>query len=228
MSVGIKISLNAKLYLRDPQETLLGQKIIKNSILLIDEIGFESFTFKKLAQKINSTEASIYRYFENKHLLLIYLVSWYWEWLIYLIEINTINIESSHKKLDIIIDNLVEAYRENPAIEYVNESILQRVVISEGAKAYHTKEVDNDNKEGFFTNFKELCEKIASIILEVDPEFPYPHALASNLIEMANSHSFFAVHLPRLTDIKISNSDYTPVKEMLRHFVSKLLNNNSH
>ncbi|MBS2097146.1 TetR/AcrR family transcriptional regulator [Carboxylicivirga linearis] len=225
MSIGIKISLNPKLYLRDPQETPLGQKIIKNSILLIDEIGFESFTFKKLAGKIKSTEASIYRYFENKHLLLIYLVSWYWEWLSYLIDINTLNIESSRKKLNIIIDTLVEAYRENPAIEYVNESILQRLVIAEGAKAYHTKAVDKDNKDGFFINFKELSEKIAKVIEEVDPQFKYPHALASNLIEMANNHSFFAVHLPRLTDIKISDEDYSPVKEMLCHFVSKLLNN---
>ncbi|MEM8909339.1 MAG: TetR family transcriptional regulator, partial [Bacteroidota bacterium] len=67
MAVGIKISLNERLYLRDPQETALGQKIIKHSILLIDEIGFEAFNFKKLAQQMDSTEASVYRYFENKH-----------------------------------------------------------------------------------------------------------------------------------------------------------------
>ena len=41
MAIGIKISLNEGLYLRDPQETPLGQGIIKHSILLIDEIGFE-------------------------------------------------------------------------------------------------------------------------------------------------------------------------------------------
>ena len=80
MAIGIKISLNDRLYIRDPQGTTLGQKIIKHSILLIDKIGFEAFNFKKLANYMSSTEASVYRYFENKHLLLIYLVSWYWEW----------------------------------------------------------------------------------------------------------------------------------------------------
>ena len=59
MSVGIKISLNEGLYLRDPQDSDLGRNIIKYSIILIDEFGIESFTFKKLAIKINSTEASI-------------------------------------------------------------------------------------------------------------------------------------------------------------------------
>ena len=37
----------------------------------------EEFTFRKLAQKINTTEASVYRYFENKHRLLIYILAWY-------------------------------------------------------------------------------------------------------------------------------------------------------
>ncbi|MCU4175755.1 TetR/AcrR family transcriptional regulator [Carboxylicivirga sp. N1Y90] len=223
MSIGIKINLNSKLYLRDPQETSLGQNIIKHSIILIDELGFEAFTFKKLAKQMQSTEASIYRYFENKHLLLIYLISWYWEWVSYLIDINTLNISEPEKKLDIIIEKLVYAYRENPAIEYVNESILHRLVIAEASKAYHTKEVDKDNKHGFFTNYKELTEKVAVVMADVNPEFPYPHTLASNLFEMANNHSYFALHLPRLTDISISENDYDQVKRMLAYFTSTLL-----
>ena len=70
MSINIKIVLNEGLYVKEPQDSELGRKIIKHSILLIDKLGFESFTFKKLANEIQSTEASIYRYFENKHLLL--------------------------------------------------------------------------------------------------------------------------------------------------------------
>ena len=57
MSIEIKMSLNDGLYLREPQDSKLGRNIIQSSILLIDEFGFESFTFKKLAEKINSTEA---------------------------------------------------------------------------------------------------------------------------------------------------------------------------
>ena len=69
----IKIQVNPKTYVKDPETSDLGKKIIKNSILLIDEIGFEEFTFKKLGEKIGSNESSIYRYFENKHKLLVYL-----------------------------------------------------------------------------------------------------------------------------------------------------------
>ena len=74
----IKIQVNEKVYLKDPDSSELGKKIIRGSIDLIDEIGFEQFTFKKLAIKINSTEASVYRYFDSKHTLLVYITLWYW------------------------------------------------------------------------------------------------------------------------------------------------------
>ena len=76
------------LSLRNPLETELGRNIIEHSIILMDELGFEAFTFKKLAVKIDSNETSIYRYFENKHLLLLYLVVWYWNWVSFLIDYN--------------------------------------------------------------------------------------------------------------------------------------------
>lgn len=223
MAVGIKISLSDRLYLRDPQETSLGKKIIYHSILLIDEIGFEAFNFKKLAQRMESTEASVYRYFLNKHMLLLYLVSWFWEWVSYLIDVNTMNIEDPVRRLRIIIETLVSASRENPSINYVNESVLHRIVISEGSKTYHVKEIDEENQEGLFLNYKTLSEKIANVITEVNPQFPYPHALASNLFEMANNHIYFAQHLPRLTDVKVEGDSFEEVEEMLKFFAFTLL-----
>ncbi len=223
MAIGIKISLNEGLYLRDPQETTLGQKIIQHSILLIDKIGFEAFNFKKLALQMGSTEASVYRYFENKHLLLIYLVSWYWEWVSYLCDIHTMNIEDPKRRLRIIISTFVYASKDNPSIDYVNESVLHKLIIAEGSKAYHTKTIDEENKDGFFLNYKTLAQKVADVILEIKPDFPYPHALASNLFEMANNHIYFAQHLPRLTDIQVTENNFDEVEKMLEFFAFRVL-----
>lgn len=223
MAIGIKITLNEGLYLKDPQNTSLGQNIIKYSILLMDEIGFEAFNFKLLAQRMESTEASVYRYFENKHLLLIYLVSWYWEWVSYLIDISTMNIDDPKRKLKIIIKTFVSASRDNPCVDYVNETVLHRIVIAEGTKAYHTKAVDKENKEGFFFNYKELCDKVSGVIGEFNPDFPYPHTLASNLFEMANNHIYFAQHIPRLTDVEVKGDDVDEVRKMLEYFTFSIL-----
>ena len=223
MSIGIKISLNEGLYLKEPQDSKLGRNIIKHGILLIDKLGFEGFTFKKLAKEIGSTEASIYRYFENKHLFLIYLVSWYWEWVGYLISIGTMNVSNPKKKLDIIIKNFVSASLENPSIDYVNESVLHNVVITEGSKTYHTKEVDDENSKGFFLNYKKLVKLVTEVVKEINPKYPYPMAFASNLFEMANNQIYFASHLPKLTDIKDSNNKYEDIEKMLRFISEKIL-----
>ena len=223
MALGVRFSMNKSLFLRDPQETVLGRKILKHSIEVIDDIGFEAFTFRKLAVCMDSTEASVYRYFKNKHLLLIYLVCWYWEWVSYLIDIGMNNVRNPHEKLEIIIHNLVSATKENPAIDYINEQLLHRIVISDGMKAYHTKSVDVENNVGLFLNYKKLVQKIADVVLEINPSFPYPHALASNLFEMANNHIFFAQHLPRLTDIVVLGEQYQEVEEMLKFFAFRIL-----
>ena len=221
MSIEIKMSLNDGLYLREPQDSKLGRNIIQSSILLIDEFGFESFTFKKLADRINSTEASIYRYFENKHLLLLFLVNWYWEWVHYLIHFNTMNVEDPRKKLK--IHSFVSASKNNPSVDYVNESKLHNIVISEGGKAYHTKDVDDENSKGFFLSYKNLATTVSIVISEINSDFKYPFALATNLFEMSNNHIYFAKHLPKLTDISVKENDVNEVENMLNYFTDKLL-----
>lgn len=223
MSVEIKISLIKGIYLKDPQDSPLGRNIIKHGILLIEEMGFEAFNFKKPAREISSTEASVYRYFENKHSLLLYLVSWYWEWVAYLIGINTLNIDDPKKKIEIIIHSFVTASVDNPSTNYVDENKLHSLIVVESTKTYRTKEVDKENSKGFFLNYKQLIKMIATVILEIDPNFKYPSTMASNLFEMTNNQIYFAKHLPRLTDIKVEENRYSEVEKMLNYFTAKLL-----
>jgi len=46
MEIQLQIKMNEKLFLRDPEQSELGQKIILHSIQLIHLNGFEAFTFK--------------------------------------------------------------------------------------------------------------------------------------------------------------------------------------
>ena len=151
------------------------------------------------------------------------MVSWYWEWVGYLISIGTMNVSNPQKKLDVIIKNFVSASLENPSIDYVNESVLHNVVITEGSKTYHTKEVDDENSKGFFLNYKKLVKLVTEVVKEINPKYPYPMAFASNLFEMANNQNYFASHLPKLTDIKDSNNKYEDIEKMLRFISEKIL-----
>ncbi len=214
----IELEVNDKLFVRNPQRSPLGRKILQNSILLIDEIGFEAFTFRKLATRIGSAEASIYRYFENKHLLLIYLINWYWEWMKFRIDFQTMNLKDPHEKLRVAISAIVDTVQRNTDVDFIDEDVLHRIVVTEGVKTYHSKAVDQHNREGFFLSYKSLSRKIADIILEIKPDFPYPRALASSLLEMASNNIYFADHLPRLTDVQASEGAVLRQVETLLNF----------
>ena len=207
MELQLQIKMNEKLFLRNPEQSELGKKIILHSIQLIYKKGFESFTFKKLAEDIGTTEAGIYRYFENKHRLLIYITAWYWTWLEYRVSVHTGNIKDPVVKLKRVIRLLATAIEDDIKTGYVNENILHQIIIAEGSKAYLTKHVSEDNKDHPFKPYKDLCAKIGSIILECNPRYKYPKSLSSTIIERAHFQNFFINHLPSLTDFGDSKDE---------------------
>ena len=203
----IQLKVNEQVYLKDPESTDLGKRIIQESISLISQIGFEAFTFKKLAANISSTEASVYRYFENKHKLLIYLVSWYWNWMEYKLIFSVTNIPSAEERLRIAIRTLSQQVHFDENWMHIDEVALYNIVIAESAKAYLTKAVDVNNKEGFFASYKRLCLKVADIISEVNPDYEYPIALTSTLIETVHEQKYFAKHIPSITELSTCGED---------------------
>lgn len=217
----IQIHVNPELFLKNPDSSDLGRKIVSQSIELIHELGFESFTFKKLGEKIESTESSIYRYFESKHTLLVYLTSWYWSWIEYKLVFATINVRSSHLKLEDTIRILTEPITEDKTLHHINLVLLDKIIITESAKTYHTKSVDDDNKKGYFKAYKQVVQRVSDIILEINNNFKFPHMLISTVIEGSHHQRYFAEHLPSLTDV--NSEDYT-ISEFYKQLVFKMIN----
>ena len=202
----LKIQVNEKIYVKDPETSALGKKIIEQSILLIDEIGFDNFTFKKLGDKIGSNESSLYRYFENKHKLLVYLSSWYWSWMEYKLVFATNNITDPKEKLRKAITIITEKVEDDNSTEHINEAILNKIIIAEFTKTLHTKEVDQENKEGFFLIYKRVINRIVTVVNEVNPNYPYAKSLISTIVEGSLHQHFLTEHLTTITDCNDSVS----------------------
>jgi len=218
----LRIDINDKIYLKDPQSSDLGKRIIEHSIKLIDDIGFDSFTFKKLGAQIGSNESSIYRYFDSKHKLLLYLTSWYWAWLEYQLVFSTTNMSNPKEKLEKAINILTKTIESDSTFGHIDEVTLNRVVINEYSKSYLTKEVDEENKDGYFEIYKRLINRLHHMILEVNSNYKFPHSLASTVLEGALHQHFLKDHFKSLTDCdnKIQPSDY------FTHLVFNALNTN--
>lgn len=214
----IKINVNDQVFNKDPESSELGKKIIENSIILIDDLGFDSFTFKKLGDHIGSNESSIYRYFDNKHKLLIYLTSWYWAWIEYLLVFTTNGIANPLEKLKKGLEVVAQENVLDFGFSHINEVLLHKIIISESSKSYLTKEVDSENKDGYFMIYKRLVKRISEMILEVDPSYEFPQSLASTAVESVLHQQFLKQHFLSITNC---NDQVSPLQ-----FVTDLVVNN--
>lgn len=218
MEIQLRIKMNEKIFLRDPEESALGKNIVNKGLLLINEIGFEEFTFKKLAKAINTTEASIYRYFENKHRLLLYIINWYWSYLEYKAIFNLQNITDPEIKLKRLVELLVVPAEQGTYNDFISEEEALKLVMWEGSKAYLTRNVSADNQDRLFKPYKDLCARFAGIIKEYNSAYEFPHSLASTILEISHMQKFFMSNLPALTDFGNEKTD-----KKLIVFLEKLL-----
>jgi hypothetical protein len=166
---------------------------------------------------MSSTEVSIYRYFENKHVLLLYLNCWYWEWVTYLIDVQVTNVKDSSEKLRKAIHCMIHAKTESKLTEYINEGLLFQIIMNESSKTYHISAIDEENKDGFFLPYKALVGRVATIIKEINPKFDYSRSLGSTLYEMINNQLYYAEHLPKLTSLNKKKTEQE-LEKMVNHF----------
>jgi AcrR family transcriptional regulator len=218
MDFQVSFKVNDKIFIKDPESSELGKQIVKQAIDLIYELGFENFTFKKLAAEMETTEASIYRYFENKHRLLLYILNWYWSYMEFLVMLQLQNIQDTKAKLKTIIHLLTHELPESSGKLDYNKKFLNQIVIAESSKVYLVKEVNEINKNQVFKPYKDLCGKIAEVIKEYNPKYKYPRSLSSTLIETSHHQQFFSIYLPRLTDALPKNQH-----EFTGYFLEDLL-----
>jgi len=210
--------LNPKLFKKDPSSSELGNRISKEGLLLFAEVGFDGFTFKKLAERLNTTESSIYRYFDNKHRFLIYLIAHHWLWLehqiYYHIHAYTAPVDQLHKALEILCHPEILSW----PFDHLDRIALQKVLIDASLRAYYSDEVDSENRDGLFSDYKRLNQRLTTLLIQCAPDYPHPKALISTLFETIHSQQFYATHLPSLTDLDFS-------KGQVYNFVKTLVNN---
>ncbi len=207
MTQPIKLQVDEKLYQKDPTSTDLGETIVGQAILMLDEIGYEAFTFRKLAERIGTTEPSVYRYFKNKQRLLLYLTSWYWSWMEYRLLLATVNVVPADQRLRLALAELTRPIIADDTMPHVDEAALYRVVVAESSKAYLHRDVGVENGAGLFRSYKRLCRTVADMITEVNPAYSYPLALVSTVVESSHMQKYFAEHMPSLTEVKHAQAD---------------------
>lgn len=216
----LRIRVPEGLFLKNPESSDIGKRIIRSSIIQIDELGFEHFTFRKLSQSLGSPESTLYRYFENKHMLLVYLSSWYWSWIEYQITLSIANIASTEVKLQVVVNVLTQRQEESEVVPHIPLPALQRIMIAESSKSFLTKEIDRENQEGHFQAFKSLVTRISELIQEYNSHYPHPCSLATLLLVGIHQQRFLQEHMPTIGDVEDDNSEASFFYRLLKSTAS--------
>lgn len=211
------VQVRERVFTKDPSGTELGHRIVEASIRLIDELGFEAFTMAKLAKALGTAEASVYRYFANKHQLLVYLVDWYWAWREIKLAFDTANIADKRERLERGIRSVSGPITERGQHAYVDLRALYRIATNESAKAFFTKGVEPGDKDGHFGSFVRLSHRLRDLILEARPGHAHAHDLAALVLEGTGSLRFFHEQLPALFGKPVKGKD--AVTDLLVHLV---------
>ncbi len=188
------------LHLRDPANSVVGRRILSEGLVLMNELGLEAFTFKKLAARVHCTEVTIYRYFPNKQRLLQFYFQLYWLWL------GTVDEQSGgalppRKRLHGTIRVLCGMWPKDMLSAQLEPEALRELVVNEGSKSFLHKNVDEDNGHKLFKPYKDLIAQVAAELKACAPWLKSPLSFATTLVEMAHSLEFAMHHLPALTEL---------------------------
>ena len=190
------------LALRDTASPM-GLRILAEGLALMNAIGLEAFTFKKLAERIGCTEVTVYHYFANKQRLLQYYFQVYWLWLATHCQQEGRALKDPVARLHGGIRALCGLWPADTFAAQFDPSDLRDLVINEGSKSFMHKNVDSDNKLKLFKPYKDLCTHIATELKACAPRMKTPRSFATTLVEMAHSLEFAMHHLPALTELSV-------------------------
>ena len=141
---------------------------------------------------------------------MLYLSSWYWGWIEYKLAFATTNVSNPMERLKKGITIVTEKVEDDSTTLHINESVLNKIIIQEFTKTLLTKEVDEENKEGFFLVYKRVINRIIEMINEVNPQYAFAKSLASSIVEGALHQHFLKDHLKTITNCNenVSPTDF--------------------
>lgn len=199
LTKNLELHIPDNLFLKNPRESALGQRLLRDAAQLIASQGIDSFNFKKLAMVAQCTEATVYRYFENKHKMLLYILNIFWGWQEYAIVFAISNVSDPVVKLQKVCSILAD-----PELRYIDDKEFSHhlllIAIQEGVKIHLTPSLKQEISDGSMKSYYRLVQRLAGIIREADADYAYPVSLATSLMDMALQQIFYAIHYEELTD----------------------------
>lgn len=201
-------------FVKNPRESELGMKILHKGTEMLAKEGIDSFNFKKLAIAIQTTEASAYRYFDNKHKFLLYVINIYYGWMEYSIAVAEYEEKKTENKIKRAIESII-APNHMPVDNVEFAKNIRKVAIQEGVKLHFNLHIKDEIKNGSMTCYSRLTQRLSGLIRNIAPHYQFSEPLANLVIESV-FHQLFQIGI-------MSKSDVVKHEKKIQLFLTQLI-----
>jgi hypothetical protein len=137
----------------------------------------------------------------------------------YRLVLETNNISDAKTRLLKAIEIVAEKIEDDTATQHINEAILNNIIVLEFTKTFLTKDVDQENHEGFFLVYKKVINRLVQMITDAKPNYPFARSLASSIVEGALHQHFLKDHLKTITDCSEQQSPAAFYKNLVEQIL---------
>jgi len=181
--------INDSLFVTDPLLSLQGRKILQKGIGLIYAKGLEGMDLSMLAEKMRIPEEEVFTFFDSKYQLMGYLHEYYWN------SVFQLEVPSARLKLQVALECLCHEF---PKISTIREPYMRSLFYSLVREPLKQEVFTQPDflYSGLFWGYAKLLQMLSETIIEINPEYPYPHNLALSLVECIKQHTYFTHSMP--------------------------------
>ena len=200
----LQVELAPSFYKKNPTSSALGKRIVSSGLDLLNSKGYLHFTFKELAEKTKSTEASIYRYFDSKEQFLAYCSGAYWVQLKHRLGMYTLNIPDSKTYFERTLDVLLNELQDEQYMLLANKDFAR---FRESSRRYGLSILgilsDSKSRDELSADYaslmREVYQFIEDAIEKVLPNSGFKDIIASSILSKTHMQSskakFLSEHL---------------------------------
>jgi len=110
-------------------------------------------------------------------------------------------IKNPEEKLNEALKIITKKVENDKNTTYIDEAILHRIITAEYTKTFLTKDVDVENKEGYFVVYKRIIVRLIEMIEAVNPNYNYSKSLASSVVEGILHQRYLKEHFTSITNL---------------------------
>lgn len=130
---------------------------------------------------------------------------------------RTSNIYDKQKTLKRTVKGITETPTQDDTFGFINEKELHYIIVQKYVKTFQTKDVDEENENGYFIIYRRLIKRLSKVISNYKPTSQHLMTTTNMVVQGFLKQNFQHEHFPQLSDF--DGQEKEPVSCFFQHLI---------